>query len=234
MRKIKLYHISYDTSEPLDKEFVPKIPKNCATGENESIERICLSDSIEGCINAAEDNLRNYEDADKAIIVVWEKEFSFPDDKLMCWPYLYENNFVPDAALTHEYWYLEKVRMQGSFYEISNINHAISNKKLVYIIKPKYKEKVLQVISKHGIDTKSITKLDLYTLVNDWLPIISKDKFDIIIEDLKREIRIPYNTDEEILDYKNIFDTLLSRNSIIDIDSQKIYHHLTITKKYAK
>jgi len=162
------------------------------------------------------------------------KEFSFSDDKLICWPYLYENNFVPDAALTHEYWYLEKVRMQGSFYEISNINHAISNKKLVYIIKPKYKEKVLQVISKHGIDTKSITKLDLYTLVNDWLPIISKEKFEIIIEVLKREIRIPYNTDEEILDYKNIFDTLLSRNSIIDIDSQKIYYHLTITKKYAK
>ena len=115
MKKIKLYHVSYDTTEPLDKEFIPKIPQNTATGENESIPRVCLSDSIEGCINAIEDNFGNYEDEDRATIIVWESEFSLFDDKLLCWQYLYENDLVPDAALTHEYWYFIKTTLHSYF-----------------------------------------------------------------------------------------------------------------------
>ena len=124
-------------------------------------------DSIEHCLNAANDNLGDYEDADKAVIIVWEKEFSLADKNLLCWQYLYENNLVPDAALTHEYWYLDNLQITGSYYEIFNINDAITNKKLVYIIKPQYKEKVLQILFKYGIDTNLISDIDLYTLINE-------------------------------------------------------------------
>lgn len=91
MQKIKLYHISYDLTEPLEKEFVPRIPNNAATGEDESIPRICFCDSIERCLNAAEDNFGDYEVADKATIIVWENEFSLSDEKLLNWQHLYEN-----------------------------------------------------------------------------------------------------------------------------------------------
>ena len=162
MSKIKLYHISYDKTEPLEKEFVPRIPDNAASGEDESIPRICFCDSIERCLNAANDNLGDYEDANKAVIIVWEKEFSLDDKNLLCWQYLYENDLVPDVALTHEYWYLDKLQIAGNYYEIRNISDAIANKRLVYIIKPKYKEKVLQLLLKNGIDTTLIKELDLY------------------------------------------------------------------------
>ena len=38
----KLYHISYDITEPLEKEFIPRIPDDATTGEDESIPRICF------------------------------------------------------------------------------------------------------------------------------------------------------------------------------------------------
>lgn len=231
MQKIKLYHISYDLTEPLEKEFVPKIPNNAATGEDESIPRICFCDSIERCLNAAEDNFGDYEVADKATIIVWEKEFSLSDEKLLSWQHLYENNLVPDAALTHEYWFLDKLQITGSYYEIININDAITNKKLVYIIKPQYKEKVLQILFEYGIDTNLLSDIDLYTLINEWLPAFHPGKFDNIIDELKKEIRIVDEADEEDSEYDKIFNEPLGKNTILDIDSQKIYHHLSIVKK---
>lgn len=49
---VTLYHVSYDLSEPLHKEFIPRIPNNTVNEEDESILRICFSDSIQGCIRA--------------------------------------------------------------------------------------------------------------------------------------------------------------------------------------
>lgn len=230
MQKIKLYHISYDLTEPLEKEFVPKIPNNAATGEDESIPRICFCDSIERCLNAAEDNFGDYEVADKATIIVWENEFSLFDEKLLSWQHLYENNLVPDAALTHEYWYLDKLQIAGNYYEIRNINDAIANKRLVYIIKPKYKEKVLQLLLKNGIDTTLIKELDLYTLINEWLPRTHPNVFDSIVDALNKEIRIANEENESSSEYDKIFDEPLRKNTMLDIDSQKIYHHLSIVK----
>jgi len=229
MNTIKLYHISYDLSEPLDKKFIPKIPSNPATGEDESIPRICLCDSIEGCINAAEDKLGNYEDTDIATIIVWEKEFSLLDDKLICWQQLYEDDLVPDAALTHEYWYLEPLHMKGSLYKILNVNDAISNKKIVYIIKPKYKEKVLYILADYGINLDGIKNIDLYTLINEWLPSVLPEKLDVIIEKLMEEIRVIDNAD---IDYSifDIVDTNSKQNTILDMDYQRIYYNLVIRK----
>ncbi len=222
MQTIKLYHISYDITESLKKEFIPRIPENIATGEDKAIPRICLCDSIERCINAAEDKFGDYEDEGKAIIVVWKHEFSLSDDKLLCWQYLYENNLVPDAALTHEYWYLDTLQMIGNYHEIMNINDAIFNKKLVYIINPKNREKVLQVFNNYGIDTSSISNFDLYTLVNEWLPSFFPNEHESVIAELKKEIKIVDDSDN---------NDLMDGDNMLNIYPQKVYHNLLIIKK---
>lgn len=229
MQKIKLYHISFDTAEPLEKEFTPKIPVNTIAGEDETIPRICLCDSIEGCINAAEDRLWKFEDEDIATIIVWEKEFTLPNDRLIGWQKLYEDNLVPDAIFTHEYWFLDKLQMSGTFYEILNVNNAISNKKEIYIIKPQYREKVFEILSDYSIDLKEIEKYDLYTLINDWLPYAFPQQITEIIEKLKEEIRIVDNSNSNVTE---LFDTPSKPNTMLDMDYQKIYHHLEVRKKY--
>lgn len=228
MQIVKLYHISYDISEPLDKEFIPKIPHNTVSGEDESIPRICFSDSIEGCINAAEDLLVNYERENIATIIVWEKEFLLPNDKLIEWQKLYEDNLVPDAIVTHEYWFLDKLRMKGTLYEILNTNYAIANKKEIYLIKPKYRSKVLRVFEDYGVDLRGIEKYDLYTLVNDWLPLVYPQIYNDIIKKLKEELRI---IEDVSVDLKTIFGVSSKFNTVLDMVYQKIYHNLEIRRK---
>lgn len=230
MERIKLYHISYNLAEPLDKEFIPQIPDNTINGEDQSYARVCLSDSIEGCINAAEDKLPFYEDEDSAPIIVWEKEFSLSDKNLVKWQYLYENGLVPDAALTHEYWYLDKVRMMGSFCEIENIHDAIAARKEVYIIKPKYRDLVLEVLSINGVNPETAEDLDLCALVNCWLPNFFPDKYYLILDTLKQVIRIA-EKEHEGLSYSELwFGEKTNTKLILDMDPLKVYHHLRIRK----
>ena len=88
----------------------------------------------------------------------------------------------------------------------------------------------LQLLLKNGIDTTSIQELDLYTLINEWLPKTHPDEFDNIIDELKKEIRIVDEANEDKPEYDKLFDEPLSKKTILDIDSQKIYHHLSIVR----
>ena len=82
---VTLYHVSYDLSEPLHKEFIPRIPNNTVNEEDESILRICFSDSIQGCIRA----ISGYPKTDSGYVdvIVWRHEFQNNDD-LYDWKYL--------------------------------------------------------------------------------------------------------------------------------------------------
>lgn len=229
---IKLYHISYDLSEPLEKTFIPKIPGNPEFGEDESICRICLSDSIEGCINAAEDKLWDKQKNNITTIIVWEKQFDLSDEKLKSWEYLYENNLVSDAALTHEYWYLDQLNMKGSFYEILNVSEAYLNRTNLYVINPKYKGIVFKVLADNGVKMDNIKDYDLCTLINEWLPINLPSKKELIIKSLKKEMTIISEIDEENADlYRLCFGNGSKLYEFPDYYKRKVFNNLKIKKK---
>lgn len=231
MKSVKLYHISYNCLEPSYKEFIPKIPDNTIRGENESIARICLSDSIEGCLNAAEDHMGIFDKENRGVIMVWEKEFSLEDPKLITWMELYEEGLVPDAAITHEYWYLQNVFMNGSLYEIKNTKDAIANKQLVYIIKPKYKIEVLDVIAKFGVDLNIIKEMDACTILNEWIPRVLPEKYELVIEEIKNALRVIPDEDDISDDlYLSIFGRKSSKQKILDMDPLAIYRNLNLKK----
>lgn len=138
---VTLYHVSYDLSEPLHKEFIPRIPNNTVNEEDESILRICFSDSIQGCIRAISGYPKT--DSGHVDVIVWKHVFQNNDD-LYDWKYLYSHNLVPDAAVTHEYWYTKKIVLDGALYRISNIEHRI-----LYSFQPKYKKNILQILSNY-------------------------------------------------------------------------------------
>lgn len=96
-----LYHVSYNKID----RFTPRIPQNRCPGENDSIPRICLSDSIEGCINAlpcSAEPIRRAMNADASIGLFVYTFYPEDEETILCPEQI--SHMVPDALDNHEYW----------------------------------------------------------------------------------------------------------------------------------
>lgn len=94
-----LYHVATNVFTTGQCTIYPRIPKSAAPDEDKKLPRICLSDSIEHCLEAL---LTKGETIDKnATICVYKAKISERD------PYLLKplavSKYVPDALATHEY-----------------------------------------------------------------------------------------------------------------------------------
>lgn len=159
-------------------------------GEDESYQRICFSDSITGCINSIGKILEPCDNTDSVSIIVWEKEVDLFDEKLISWKKLYDNSLVPDATVTHEYWYLEQLCLDGAYYQIKNIKKTMENRRQVEIIKPCYRENLIKILLKYGVDENVIDNIDVCTLVNEWIPNNMRGFYEYIMTELKKEMTI--------------------------------------------
>lgn len=212
MSELVLYHVEYGWKE-FCKEFIPRIPKTRTVEEDGTIERICFSDSIEGCLNGKADRLFECSENDCTKIMVYKMRIQDDDPYLKKWREIYEEGLVPDAALTHEYWYLKRITLQGEAKVVECVEDARRNKRIDYIIKPEDREKAIEVIQKQEIDINDCLNEDICTIVNVKLRELlcgwyGEYLYNFIIEQLKEEIRIPVeNSDSEFENciYENIF-----------------------------
>ena len=97
-----LYHIT-SLEKPIQSILIPKIPDETEIGENYTEKRICLAPSILECLKSAE--IVNKFDDEVGLVRVYKVKINEDDPNLVGWNKLYEEGLVPDAALTHEYWY---------------------------------------------------------------------------------------------------------------------------------
>lgn len=197
---ITLYHVSYNLEEPLQKEFVPRIPGNSVNEENQTTPRVCLSDSIQGCIRAINGYPRT--DSGYVDIIVWKHEFDETKD-LYNWEYLYSNYLVPDAAVTHEHWYTKKIVMDGAIYRVSDIEY-----KTLYSFHPKYKKDIIQILSEYTDDLNIFENMDPCTIINEWVPKHLTAFEDEIIEKMKEVVVCEEQSDEteeQDSQYANVF-----------------------------
>lgn len=83
-------------------------------GENKDIERICLSESIEGCLTSIgwqrlDCTFQDYmnEDINALRVVILKFDINKLDRKYLLSPEeLDEKGYIPDAYITREWWYL--------------------------------------------------------------------------------------------------------------------------------
>lgn len=101
---MKLYHVSMGWTET-PKLFIPRIPKTRADFEDSVTKRICLSTSIEGCLNAMAE--KPYRSNTKLTI------YSCNVESFVGYHKLYMSGKVYDACLTQECWYLKPLIMEG-------------------------------------------------------------------------------------------------------------------------
>lgn len=93
--------------------FFPDIPYAIMKGENQDIERICMSESIEGCLTSIGWNRLDClfqdlmdEDTEALRVVILKFDTDKLDKKYLRSPEeLDEKGYVPDAYITREWWY---------------------------------------------------------------------------------------------------------------------------------
>ena len=119
-----LYHISLKCWERIE-IFSPRIPRGCLNGveENDTIPRICLSDSLDNCLTAVSwGGLNLIKDPPYkgnnflavARLYEFDKENIKKENLLM--PYQIAE-YVPDSLISNEYWVIN----QNIFPEKSSI-----------------------------------------------------------------------------------------------------------------
>lgn len=104
---MKLYNITFNLRDTKDR-LIPAIPESAGATENKTIQRVCLTDSIEHCMQAIATCNRNI--AVGKQFIVREVEIPANHSKLIHPKQLYRHKLVPDALENNEYWYLESIR----------------------------------------------------------------------------------------------------------------------------
>ena len=115
---MELFHISMDIKEKI-KLFTPRIPERIYDGENNTIKRICFSDTVINCMKAIYVPL--FTTGSK--IMIYKKSFDYNDKYLIHPEEIYNKGYVKDAKANHEYWYLKPITIIGELHEITSIDY---------------------------------------------------------------------------------------------------------------
>ena len=113
--KMKLYNITFNLKDTR-KILESAIPDSAGTVENKTIKRVCLTDSIEHCMQAIAVGNRYIANGAKFIV----REVNIPKNAnaLIHPNQLYKNNLVPDALENNEFWYLHSIKCKTYLCEI--------------------------------------------------------------------------------------------------------------------
>lgn len=154
---MKYYHVS--NKEEIINKFIPRIPEDRAVDEDFTIERICVSTSLNGCLSAVpwQYDIEYYTDEELPITVY---EFELNKNDVINSEYLYNNNLVCDANITGECWITKEVK-PSKIYDIV-IKEFSSD---IYAIIPKDKENDRNFIE-NGL-YKTGTEYKIYDYVID-------------------------------------------------------------------
>lgn len=115
-----LYHISINKLLDNELNFIPRVPSknNRLEDENNTISRICFSDSVEGCLKAIAGTigenviLKQCLTLEKIPIYVYGINETLIDNKYIKTPIeLVENKYVMDAWKNSEYWITKEVKL---------------------------------------------------------------------------------------------------------------------------
>lgn len=112
-----VYRISNNIHQPLKRVFKPMIPESAASDEDTITPRVCLSLSIEGCIQAVPYSQYIGEGSQ---IIIYSAKIDDNDPNLM-WPEEVQD-YVPDAIANSECWYLRPLHMTGVLQRIDHID----------------------------------------------------------------------------------------------------------------
>lgn len=195
---LKLYHVTLDTSEPINKLFVPRVPKSIGSGENDETPRICFSDSIEKCMQAIRANVDP-----GTIIRVYTAYIPFNDTNLIHPINLKFQFGVPDALENNEYWYTKPIILESKLYKVLSYDNGfdvawscINYKDLLNILN---KYTTMTEIYQHNVLEDKFNSEDIWNRFSSYM--LSKERYNELDEAYDAMVELPW---AQILSFSNL------------------------------
>jgi hypothetical protein len=128
---------------------------------------------------------------------------------------------------------LEKVCIEGAYYQIRNVKETMENRIQVDIIKPCYKEKILKILLKYWVDIRNIDNIDACMLVNEWIPNNMKEFRECVMMEIKKEMTIvcEREVNEEL--YEKIFGHKPEIETKIDSLPLQIFQKIEVDEYFS-
>lgn len=141
--------------EPIIKEFSPRVPETRMLGENYKIKRICLSRTIEGCINAAPWGYSQiaYRNLNEVFRLYSFDSSKIPINNIIDTRAIYNCGYVDDAKFTKEVWVVNQT--------------LIPNKIEYFKIGENIEEENVDVISYKDIRNNTISNTNCFGMVKN-------------------------------------------------------------------
>lgn len=180
---MKLYHVSFGAGSCGMKNFIPRVPNSTGEGEDKNTARICLTPSVEKCIQAVGTAYRWLRTGER--FTVYEADISLASEKLTRPDELNLRGLVPDSMENEEYWYLSSLTMKAKRCEIlsfcgyhdiawSCVNESDMLDILENMLKnenPRLKESI------SSINTARLTSFEIYSEVSKCAGGLGEDIF---------------------------------------------------------
>lgn len=228
--RIHLVHVSSNLESCSSKLFYPRIPENREYSENDSIERVCLSDSVEGSLSAMAEFPESNDD-EKIEFDIWERSFNACDANIINYKELYEHSLVPDAMATHEYWYVNSpVKLYRRRCRLQNLAIARECKRSYLIIDPKYRKRIVKALSLNGIDENELSNLNACEIANEWLRAQKTSQQKRYEEIILNSTSIACNDPiEDCAKYYQLFKEPQPKRIVFDVTRLDIFDKLDIS-----
>lgn len=247
----KLYHISTDIHH--NGVFTPRIPKDRFDFENDTIPRICVSDSIEGCLSALP-RIFEVEDGNRMYLQVVEIDvdvLKIPREAILTPMQLYRRGYLDDALITNEHWITVPFEVpasarrivQCSFIETSS-RFAIPVEEFEYFVYA-YKNDIIESLDISTEDGEEITYQDFesfasmhgadYLLERGYTSVPFVHEYGFIDSHLNEEQTVYFLGKhlDELMDYvSNQFPTLTIQEHVGDECAYHVPAETDITKLF--
>lgn len=160
---MKLYNVTFcleDNRTVLD----PVVPETAGDGEDNTISRVCFTDSVAHCMQALASSHRTFEKDVR--FLVREVEINENDSYLVSPKTLRDSGLVPDALENNEYWYKQPIECEISLCEIKNIDCSFE---IAWTCISQ--ESCLSIVSKYvpeALFSKANSSEETYDIFTEW------------------------------------------------------------------
>ena len=208
---MKFYHVSKWKEEPKG-VFKPRVPDLTMISEDKETKRICLSNTLVGCINAVDWVGELSEDGNmltgnslysKPIIVYEFEQSDILEGNLLDPSYLVENNLVKDAYTTNEFWVVNQDLVPCNIYGmvIKCPEYNETDQQIDYMEEDEKEEELSRHIYFDKINIIEFKCSSVMRIKEGMKLIISEDDVKVVVEVTDAE-----SIDDALSNLTNYFD----------------------------